>query len=209
MTRCLVLIRGHEPLQEGWRKRSFRPAGPLLDESIQVGGVRFDESYHPVRVLRRIGAGNDPPVASGFRYGGVGPVDTYALRADFADQDAIARLRRDRGAVVVGVFADPAVSAFPSAYCGAAPIGATRDVARRLGVPALRRAGLTGAGVSVAVVDTGIDGSRIPVAGGRAPGPGYATGAGEPAHATTVGSHSRVVGTGAHQLAQPTVYSHA
>src|SRR3989441_9676312 len=98
MTRCLVLIRGHEPLQEGWRKRSFRPAGPLLDESIQVGGVRFDESYHPVRVLRRIGAGNDPPVASGFRYGGVGPVDTYALRADFADQDAIARLRRDRGA---------------------------------------------------------------------------------------------------------------
>src|SRR5438445_41238 len=63
MTRCLVLIRGHEPLQEGWRKRSFRPAGPLLNESIQVGGVRFDESYHPVRVLRRIGAGNDPPVA--------------------------------------------------------------------------------------------------------------------------------------------------
>src|SRR2546428_13432566 len=98
MTRCLVLIRGHEPLQEGWRKRSFRPAGPLLDESIQVGGVRFDESYHPVRVLRRIGAGNDPPVASGFRYGGVGPVDTYALRADFADQDAIARLRRGPGA---------------------------------------------------------------------------------------------------------------
>src|SRR2546428_12650216 len=107
MTRCLVLIRGHEPLQEGWRKRSFRPAGPLLNESIQVGGVRFDESYHPVRVLRRIGAGNDPPVASGFRYGGVGPVDTYALRADFADQDAIARLRRGRRARNLRGFAPP------------------------------------------------------------------------------------------------------
>src|SRR5438128_1423213 len=170
MTRCLVLIRSHEPLQEGWRKRSFGPAGRLVEERVKVGGVRFDETYHPVRVLRRIGAGNDPPVAS-FRYGGVGPGDNYALRADFADQDAIARLRRDRGAEIVGVFADPAVSPFPSAYCGAAPIGATRDVARRLGVPALRRAGLTGAGVSVAVVDTGIDGSRIPVAGGWAPAP--------------------------------------
>src|SRR2546422_9569397 len=123
MTRCLVLIRGHEPLQEGWRKRSFRPAGPLLDESIQVGGVRFDESYHPVRVLRRIGAGNDPPVASGFRYGGVGPVDTYALRADFADQDAIARLRRGPRAPNVGVVARPAAAPPPPPPRGAAPRG--------------------------------------------------------------------------------------
>src|SRR2546422_7842767 len=127
MTRCLVLIRGHEPLQEGWRKRSFRPAGPLLDESIQVGGVRFDESYHPVRVLRRIGAGNDPPVASGFRYGGVGPVDTYALRADFADQDAIARLRREPGAEILGGFADPPRVPLPSPHLGAPPPAATRD----------------------------------------------------------------------------------
>src|SRR5207245_10444294 len=98
MTRCLVLIRGHEPLQEGWRKRSFRPAGPLLDESIQVGGVRFDESYHPVRVLRRMGAGNEPPVASGFRYGGVWPVGSAARRADLGGHGASARLRRAHGA---------------------------------------------------------------------------------------------------------------
>src|SRR3989475_270271 len=69
MTRCLVLIRSHEPLQEGWRKRSFGPAGRLVEERVKVGGVRFDETYHPVRVLRRIAAGNDPPVES-FRYGG-------------------------------------------------------------------------------------------------------------------------------------------
>src|SRR5438034_298286 len=191
MTRCLVLIRSHEPLQEGWRKRSFGPAGRLVEERVKVGGVRFDETYHPVRVLRRIGGGNDPPVAS-FRYGGVGPGDNYALRADFADQDAIARLRRDRGAEIVGVFADPAVSPFPSAYCGVAPIGATRDVARRLGVPALGRAGLTGAGVSVAVVDTGIDGSRIPVAGGWAPTPGYVPGSSAPDHGTMVAYDVRI-----------------
>src|SRR3989449_11129748 len=135
MTRCLVLIRGHEPLQEGWRKRSFRPAGPLLDESIQVGGVRFDESYHPVRVLRRIGAGNDPPVASGFRYGGVGPVDTYALRADFADQDAIARLRRDPGAAKVGGFSAPPPSPLPPPPRGAAPRAAPRRASPRAGGP--------------------------------------------------------------------------
>src|SRR2546427_595466 len=191
MTRCLVLIRSHEPLQEGWRKRSFGPAGRLVEERVKVGGVRFDETYHPVRVLRRIGGGNDPPVAS-FRYGGVGPGDNWARRADFADQDAIARLRRDRGAEIVGVFADPAVSPFPSAYCGDAAIGAVKDVARGLGVPALRRAGLTGAGVHVAVVDTGIDGSRIPVAGGWAPTPGYVPGSSAPNHGTMVAYDVRI-----------------
>src|SRR3989442_9859832 len=136
MTRCLVLIRGHEPLQEGWRKRSFRPAGPLLNESIQVGGVRFDESYHPVRVLRRIGAGNDPPVASGFRYGGVGPVDTYALRADFADQDAIARLRRDPRARNLGGFPAPPPAPLPPPSSRPAPPRATPARARAAGGPA-------------------------------------------------------------------------
>src|SRR5213076_2920631 len=53
------------------------------------------------------------------------------------------------------------VSPFPSAYCGAAAIGLTADVARRLGVPTLSRAGLTGSGVHVAVVDTGIHGTMV------------------------------------------------
>src|SRR5437867_2439552 len=191
MRRCRVLIRGHEPLQEGWRKRWFGPAGPRLEERVKVGGAGFDETDHPVRVLRRIAAGNDPPVAS-FRYGGVGPGDNLALRADFADQDAIARLRRDRQPEIVGVFADPAVSPFPSAYCGAAAIGATADVARRLGVPTLSRAGLTGSGVHVAIVDTGIDGSRIPVAGGWAPTPGYVPGSSAPDHGTMVAYDVRI-----------------
>src|SRR6059036_4028617 len=208
MTRCLVLIRSHEPLQEGWRKRSFGPAGRLVEERVKVGGVRFDETYHPVRVLRRIGAGNDPPVAS-FRYGGVGPGDNYALRADFADQDAIARLRRDRGAEIVGVFADPAVSPFPSAYCGAAAIGATADVARRLGVPTLSRAGLTGSGVHVAVVNTGIDGSRIPVAGGWAPTPGYVPGSSAPNHGTMVAYDVRIAAPDAQIFDYALLTSHA
>src|SRR5437667_2487218 len=169
MPRCIVLIRSHEPLQEGWRKRSFGPAGPLLDDRVRVAGLRFDETYHPVQVWRRVGGGDDPPVASGFNYGGVAPAATYAVRVEAEDEDAIQRLRRDRRPEIVGVFADPAVSPFPSAYCGAAAIGATADVARRLGVPTLSRAGLTGRGVHVAVVDTGSTARafRSPAAGRR------------------------------------------
>ncbi len=185
MPRRIVLIRSHDPLQEGWRQRLFGPAGSLLENSLKVAGVRFDETYHPVQVWRRSGRGDDPPAAGAFSYRR-GRVATYAVRVDADDDDAIQRLRRDRQADLVGVFADPAVSPVPSAYCGDAAIGATEDVARGLGVPALRRAGLTGAGVHVAVVDTGIDGSRIPVAGGWAPTPGYVPGSSAPDHGTMV-----------------------
>jgi len=143
-------------------------------------------------VWRRIGGGDDPPAASGFNYGALGPAATYAVRVDADDEDAVERLRRDRRAEVVGVFADPAVSPFPSPYCGASPIGATQDVARLLGVPALHRAKLTGRGVHVAVVDTGIDGSRIPVAGGWAPTPGYVPGSSAPNHGTMVAYDVRI-----------------
>src|SRR3989442_8523061 len=49
MPRRIVLIRSHEPLQEGWRQRAFGPAGPLLEDRVKVAGVRFDETYHPVQ----------------------------------------------------------------------------------------------------------------------------------------------------------------
>src|SRR3989475_10921326 len=192
MPRRIVLIRSHERLQQGWRQRSFGPAGRLLDDKVRVAGVRFDETYHPVQVWRRSGGGDDPPAASGFNYGGVGPADTHVVRVEFHDEDAIERLRRDRHPEIVGVFAHPAVSPVPSPYCGRAPLGATADVARRLGVPALRRAGLTGDGVHVAVVDTGIDGSRIPVAGGWAPTPGYVPGSSAPNHGTMVAYDVRI-----------------
>src|SRR6058998_3311522 len=200
MPRFIVLIASHQLLQDGWRKRSFAPAGPLLHARVKVPGVGFDETYHPVQVWRRVGGGDDPPAASGFNYGRVGPADTYAVRVEADDEDAIERLRRDRPAEIVGVFADPAVSAFPSPYCGAAAVGATGDVARRLGVPALRRAGLTGHGVHVAVVDTGIDGSRISVSGGWAPTPGYVPGSSAPNHGTMVAYDIRIAAPDAQVL---------
>src|SRR5438309_9643285 len=114
MPRRIVLIRSHDPLQEGWRQRAFGPAGLLLEERVKVAGVRFDETYHPVQVWRRSGHGDDPPRAGAFTYGG-GRVATYAVRVDADDDDAIQRLRRDRHPEIVGVFTDAAVSPFPSA----------------------------------------------------------------------------------------------
>src|SRR5256885_15519171 len=108
MPRCIVLIRSHELLQEGWRKRSFGPAGPLLDDRVKVAGVRFDEAYHPVEVWRRIGGGDDPPSASGFNYAAVGPAVTYAPRADAGDADALERPRRGPRSPGVGGFRGPA-----------------------------------------------------------------------------------------------------
>jgi len=190
MPRRIVLIRGQASLEQAWRARSFGPAGPLLEGLSKVIGVRVDETYHPVEVLRRIGVGHRVP--DGLSYDANAPAGSYAVRVEVADEDAVARLRRDRSPDILGVYVDVPVSTFPAPYCGEAAIGATKDVAKQLGVSALARAGLTGKGVHVAVVDTGIDGSRIPVAGGWAPTPGYMPGSTPPTHGTMVAYDVRI-----------------
>ena len=92
MPRCIVLIRSHQVLQESWHKRSFGPAGSHLEDRVKIQGVRFDETYHPVQVLRRIGGGDDPPAASGFKYSGIGPAATYAVRVE-GDDDVVDQSR--------------------------------------------------------------------------------------------------------------------
>jgi subtilisin family serine protease len=190
--RRIVLLRSLEPLQQAWGRRSFALVGSLLETAIKVSGMVFDERYHPVRVLSRIAPAGERPAARGFNYRDVEAVTTYSVRCEFEDEEAIARLRDDRAQDVVGVFADPSVAPFPAPYCGDRPVGSDRDVARRLGVATLRKVGLTGRRVRVAVVDTGIDGSRIPVAGGWAPVPGYVPGSTPPDHGTMVAHDLRI-----------------
>ena len=192
MHRRIVLIRSHEWLEEGWRRKSFGPAGSPLNSNIKVKGVQFDEKYYPVRVAGRISVPEERPQAKGFNYANVGTLTTYCLRSEFDDEDAIERLCHDRRQDVVGVFADPTVSTFPASYCGANPIGDDADVARKLGVRSLRRLGLTGRRVRIAVVDTGIDGNSIPVVGGWAPYPGYVPGSTPPDHGTMVAYDVRI-----------------
>ena len=194
MPRRILLVGKGESLHRAWRSRSFGLAGADLEKLLHVPGFALDDTYHPVRVAGRLGSPAERPAARGFRYARAegGPIDTYAVRAIFDDEEAVHRLRRERGMDVVGVFADPAVSVFPSAYCGSGAVGTADDVARRVGVSALRAHGLTGKSVHVAVVDTGIDGSRIPVAGGWAPGSDYVPGSAKPDHGTMVAYDVRI-----------------
>jgi hypothetical protein len=184
MIRRIVLIRRHDALQEGWARRSFSAAGAFLDTAVKVSGVHFDEGYHPVRVPSRLTVPTDRPVATGYTYTAAGPVTTYSVRSQFEDEEAVERLRTERRQEVVGVYADPRIAPFPSPYCGSRAVGRASDVASKLGVAALRKVGATGRRVRVAVVDTGIDGSRVPVVDGWAPYPGYTPGTTPPDHGT-------------------------
>src|SRR2546430_12469171 len=143
MPRRIVLVGKGESLHRAWRSRSFGLAGAELEKLLHVAGFALDDTYHPVRVAGRLGSPAERPAARGFRYGrsGGGPIDSYAVRAIFDDEEAVHRLRRGRGTDVVSVFADPAVSGFPSAYCGKAGIGTAAHVARRVRGAALRRSG--------------------------------------------------------------------
>jgi hypothetical protein len=184
MLRRIVLVRRQEALNAAWLGRSFSAAGNTLDR-LKVAGMEFDASYHPVRLSGRATAPAERPAARGFNYGtGLRQESVYALRTLFDDPEAIERLKREQGADVAGVFADPAVAAFARPYCGSRAVGSTADVATLLGVAALRKAGFTGRNVRVAVVDTGIDGRQVPVVGGWSPTPGYVPGSMDPDHGT-------------------------
>src|SRR5256885_14028602 len=90
-----------------------------LERLLHVAGFALDDTYHPVRVAGRLGPAAERPATRGFHYArsGGGPIDPYAVRAIFDDEEAVHRLRRERGMDVLGVCAHPAVSVFPSAPC--------------------------------------------------------------------------------------------
>ena len=191
MLRRIVLTRGHEPLRDAWRARSFiaSNAASLLDKRVKVRGMVFDESYHPVRVTGESGLAVAQPMALGFNYRALDlhgvnePGAAYATRAMFDDEEAIERMKSDRADEVIGVYADPPIQPFP-VYCGNNAVGSDSNVAAKLGINQLRKAGITGKNVRVAIVDTGIDGSIIPVAGGWSPIPGSKPGTTPADHGT-------------------------
>ncbi len=192
MIRRIVLMRPYEWLEEGWRARSFSVAGGPLVNALAVHGAHLVEGFHPVRVTGRLAVADARPRAVGYDYGAGGRVRTYAVVSEFEDEDAVERMRRDRGQDIVGIYADPRIRPFPAPYCGSAAVGGRRDVESQIGVPVLRRARLTGRKVRIAVMDTGIDGGQIPVAGGWAPIKDYEPGSSPPDHGTMVAYDARI-----------------
>lgn len=184
MLRRILVIRAHQSLANAAQAMSFKLAAQRLETSVGVKGLTFDDAFHPVRVRSTRALTAKRATASGFRYQSTEHAPTFCVRADFEDSEAVARMRRDRPEVIAD-YPDLPLALFPGVYCGASAVGDASDVAAKLGVPSLTEAGLTGAGVRVAVVDGGISANIVPVAGGWAPpGSAYKPGSAPPGHGT-------------------------
>ncbi|GAA3548412.1 hypothetical protein GCM10022419_030880 [Nonomuraea rosea] len=123
-------------------------------------GVELDSAFVPVAVPRPVPlAGGDPLSLNQPLDFSLAAEDASVLvRGTISDDELASRvtllpaLRPD----VVGVFADPVIESTPA--CGGdPPVGDWHDVERLLNVPGLHAEGLDGAGVALAILDTGIN----------------------------------------------------
>lgn len=127
-------------------------------------GVELDASFVPVAVPRPVPrAGGDPLSLNQELDFSLAAEDASVLvRGTISDDELATRvtllpsLRPD----IVGIYADPVISS--TLTCGGdAPVGDWHDVERLLNVAALNAEGLDGAGVALAVLDTGINAAHV------------------------------------------------
>ncbi|MGN9839820.1 S8 family peptidase [Nonomuraea sp. H19] len=123
-------------------------------------GVELDTAFVPVAVPRPVPtAGGDPLSLNQPLDFSLAAEDASVLvRGTISDDELASRvtllpgLRPD----VVGIFADPVIESSPA--CGGdPPVGDWHDVERLLNVAGLQAEGLDGAGVALAVLDTGVN----------------------------------------------------
>ncbi len=138
---------------------------------VRLPHVRLDERYAPAQLpsSKIRGAGRGMPAHAALAFAPE-PVDsTYLVRGELPD-DAYRSGAYDELCAhhsVQGVFADPRIQS--SLTCGGDPaVGSHADVATLLMVNQLAALGMTGKGVRLAIVDTGINRAHL-VAQGRKP----------------------------------------
>jgi subtilisin family serine protease len=148
--------------------------GPMAAAPMQplggFPGVQFDANFSPVPIPPPpppAGAAR-APLGMAVAFSPAAPA-TYVVRAAVQADALPGFLERARAdPLVVGVFADPHIQ--PIAVCPNGPVGTDRDVEELLLVEQLRRRGMDGAGVRVAVVDTGFN---LTYLRGRGKSPGF------------------------------------
>jgi hypothetical protein len=163
--RKILVLEPHEWLQSGFQSKDFGVSSRMLEQTVRRPGMAFDPSIHPVEIVDR-------------------GQTAYVVAADVDDEE-LARDLQETNPTVRAVFSDPEIGPFPT-VCPKAAVGAAADVMTELNLGSLQVAGMTGKGVRAAVVDTGIDGTQINVAGGWNPRPGIAPGTAGPDHGTMV-----------------------
>ncbi|GAA3155275.1 hypothetical protein GCM10010466_52780 [Planomonospora alba] len=127
-------------------------------------GVVLDPSFTPVAVPRPVPPPDGDPLSlrRPVRFSFAAEDASVLVRGEISDDEASVRLallpalRAD----VTGVFADPVIET--TITCGGdPPVGDWHDVERLLAVEELAGAGLDGAGVPLAVLDTGINAAHV------------------------------------------------
>lgn len=104
--------------------------------------VTFDERFAAVPIAR-LG------ITPSFEMSAADVAPSFIVRGEMD-------VRHLKAAASQGVFADPAIH--PQITCGGSPaVGNAATVRKRLGIAALAKRGLTGKGVALAIMDTGIN----------------------------------------------------
>jgi hypothetical protein len=192
LIRKIVVVKKHTELNRAWESRSFSKAKRILKKNLKPKGFSFDETFHPIPVRRQGMALERTPPAAGFNYANFNKSHTpelFTIRANFENEEAAQNLLKENPDQIHGIFPDLVISTVSRTYCGNDPVGDWETVAGKLGANSLN---LTGKGVRVAIVDTGInaktnigDRGKIPVAGGWGPpGIDYRPGSAEINHGT-------------------------
>ena len=122
-----------------------------------TAGMQLIESYRPTRLFTSR-AHITPGMTLGLTYGGPNAPTTVAdatVRvAEFVDHTAIERFLKANPAAKT--YTDPAIATFPTNCNFSACVGGVADVRAKLALQPLWSAGLTGIGVRLALVDTGV-----------------------------------------------------
>ncbi|TPV93456.1 MAG: serine protease [Myxococcales bacterium FL481] len=157
-----------------------RSAPMAPDVMPSLPGLSIDEEFSPVEIPRVVenvfeeGGEFDPfDLSAGQAISDDHTQSTYIVRAKVA-ANKLSALEKSAGTDgrIRAVYSDPEIEAcdqaspsptadpatsVPRICPGSPPLGSDRHVAARLGVPWLRRRGMNGTGVYVAIVDSGIN----------------------------------------------------
>jgi len=186
MVKKIIVMKKISDLEKASKSRSFTIAKDSLASTLKPKEFSLDEYYHPVQIRGKAVVFQQKPKAEDFDYSLLNKPQKeslFVVRADFKKREDIDRIKENEA--VVGVFADPKVYPFPGPYCGEPAVGTWRIVGSKLGVRSLKNRNITGKGIRIAIVDTGIDGSIVPVDGGWAPSTiDYVPGSRGPDHGT-------------------------
>ncbi|MCU1644234.1 MAG: peptidase in kexin sedolisin [Nocardia sp.] len=125
----------------------------ILGES---GGLVLDDSFAPIVVPGPVPSESDRPT-----YSSAPEHATVLVRGEIPDGDIAAGIRLlNQSPTITGVFADPVIETCLT--CGGDPaVGNWHDIESRLHVDQLAAAGLSGAAVALAIVDTGINAAFV------------------------------------------------